>query len=128
LWALGVMLFEMLTGKRPFRGETPAALCRAILQDPLPQLGAAGCGAPVELVELSQRLLARNPEQRVASARQLGALLEAMQKSSFGGASGSERVSSGVPPRGLSTESSQRALELLSLPRAMTPFIGRSRE
>jgi len=128
LWALGVLLFEMLTGKRPFRGETPAALFRAILQDPLPNLAAAGCGAPLELVELSQRLLARDPEERVPSARQLGALLEALQKSGVAAASGSERVSSGVGSRRLSTESSQRALELPSLPRAMTPFIGRSRE
>jgi len=127
LWALGVMLFEMLSGARPFRGESPAALVRAILHDPLPDLVAAGSGAPAELLELSQRLLARNPEQRVASARQLGALLESVQRGGFGAPSGSERVASGVAPW-FASESSQRPIELPSLPRAMTPFIGRSKE
>jgi non-specific serine/threonine protein kinase len=128
LWALGVMLFEMLAGERPFRGETPAAVIRAILNQPLPDLAALCPEAPPALVELSQRLLERNPALRIDSARQLGALLEAIQRQSLAPESGRESAASGVGRLHPSTGSAPRPLELASLPRAMTPFIGRAEE
>jgi serine/threonine protein kinase/predicted ATPase len=127
LWALGVMLFEMLAGERPFCGETPGAVIRAILQQPIPDLALRCPEAPPALIELSQRLLERNPELRIDSARQLGALLEAVHRQSQTGESSGERSGSSVASWRSSSESAPR-LELASLPRAMTPFVGRSRE
>jgi serine/threonine protein kinase/tetratricopeptide (TPR) repeat protein len=128
LWAIGVMLFEMLAGQRPFRGDSPAAVIRSILQNSVPDLRALCPEAPPALIEISQRLLERNPEQRIDSARQLGALLESAHKQSLAPESAREGPVSGVALVQTSTESAPRPLELTSLPRAMTPFIGRERE
>lgn len=67
LWALGVMLYEMLTGVWPFPGESDISIAHAILHDlpaPLPR------SLPVSpaLVELVFRLLEREPSRRPPSA------------------------------------------------------------
>jgi eukaryotic-like serine/threonine-protein kinase len=64
LWALGVMLVEMATGARPFRGETGLALSTAILRDP-PQLPAS---TPEALAAIVRKLLEKNPADRYGSA------------------------------------------------------------
>ncbi|MEY4544856.1 MAG: hypothetical protein RL685_1051 [Pseudomonadota bacterium] len=133
LWALGVMMFEMLAGERPFRGDIPAAVIRSILQQPVPDLLAVCPEAPPTLVEICHRLLERDPAQRLDSARHLGALLESVQRHSLAPESGRERAPStiarsSIAPWHASTDSAQRLLELASLPRTMTPFIGRARE
>jgi len=78
LWALGVMLFEMLSGERPFRGHSQRATLRAVLEDPTPPLRRLG-GVPVALGALVERLLEKDPARRLSSARQLAAELRAIQ-------------------------------------------------
>ena len=73
LYALGVMLFEMLTGDCPYGGATPDDLKREILQAAIPPLPAAL--APWQ--EILSRLLAKEPAQRLDSAQ---AVLEALPK------------------------------------------------
>jgi serine/threonine protein kinase len=77
LWALGVLLFEMLVGQRPFRGDTPAAVRAAILGAPMPPLTLAGEETAPELISLTCRLLSRERDAR-PSAREAGAALEAI--------------------------------------------------
>ena len=78
LWAFGVMLFEMLAGRRPFEGESPSAIIGAILNQRTPNLEALRSDAPVALLDLIYRLLEKNREQRIPSARQVGAEMEAI--------------------------------------------------
>jgi serine/threonine protein kinase len=78
LWALGVMLFEMLTGELPFRGRSQRALLHAVLEDPTPPLRRALRGAPAALVALVENLLEKNRELRVPSARRLGSEITAI--------------------------------------------------
>jgi hypothetical protein len=68
LYALGVMLFEMLTGRQPFLGDTPMQLIKqAVMNDPPRPSELAEVPAPVEALILE--LLAKTPEGRPPSAQ-----------------------------------------------------------
>lgn len=73
LYALGVMLFEMIAGKPPFGGPTPLAVLLAHMQETPPRLAEAAPAAecPPALDDLIARLLAKHPDGRPASAAAL---------------------------------------------------------
>jgi serine/threonine-protein kinase len=83
LYAVGVILFEMLTGDLPFRGTTGSVLQQQLLQEapPLPQSVVAAVGEPV--AQIVRRLLAKEPDARFSSARELRNALD--QRSSGAG-------------------------------------------
>jgi dienelactone hydrolase len=68
VWALGVMFFEMLTGRQPFRGASATAVLLAIAGDPPPALSSLRPDAPGEFASLLDRALAKNPSRRTISA------------------------------------------------------------
>ncbi len=67
LYSLGCILYHMLTGERPFTGDTPMAVIYRHAQAPRPRLPDEA----VELQPLLDRLLAVDPAQRVQSAQQV---------------------------------------------------------
>ena len=72
LYALGVILFQMLSGSKPFVGDTPQEILERHCLAPIPQL-------PDRLAHyqaLVEQLLAKNPSQRMSSARELIGILE----------------------------------------------------
>ena len=77
IYALGIILFEMLTGVQPFEGSTPLAVILMHVYDPPPSLRAADWRLPKSLDEVVQRALAKKPAERYASA---GELLKAYQR------------------------------------------------
>lgn len=68
LYALGVVLFEMLAGKPPFAESTEMATALAHLNNPPPDLHELRPDLPPSLIEVVQALLAKNPVDRVPSA------------------------------------------------------------
>jgi eukaryotic-like serine/threonine-protein kinase len=76
LWALGVMLYEMATGKRPFKGNTPFELSAAILSDD-PVTVPAHLGP--ELRTAIAGCLVKDPRRRYANALDVRAALEGVQ-------------------------------------------------
>ena len=64
LYSLGVMLYEMLSGEKPFRAENPMAIVYKHRKEPIPRLPER-CAA---LQPLAERLLAKVPADRFASA------------------------------------------------------------
>jgi LuxR family maltose regulon positive regulatory protein len=78
IWALGVVLFEMLAGVRPFTGPTIAATLTAILTRPMPDIKVLSPETPDNLKHLIGRMLEKDRENRISSVRQVGAELEAI--------------------------------------------------
>ena len=76
LYALGCILFELVTGHPPFDDDEPERLLRAHLETPPPRLRAHAPDAPACLEALCARLLAKRPDDRPASALALCALLD----------------------------------------------------
>jgi eukaryotic-like serine/threonine-protein kinase len=78
LWAIGVMLYEMLTGRLPFAGDQDVAVIYAILSADPPTPSAAGARVDGRTDRLVATLLRKDPAQRPASAEQLGTELAAI--------------------------------------------------
>jgi tetratricopeptide (TPR) repeat protein/predicted Ser/Thr protein kinase len=71
LFSLGVILYESLTGRNPFRGPTLADTLGAILRDRPPPASSLRPGVPAGLSQLLDRLLAKSPADRPGSAHVL---------------------------------------------------------
>ena len=72
LYAVGVILYEMLTGEVPFQGPNPLAVMNGrLLNDPVPPREVNPQISP-QLQEIIYRALERKPENRYASAREFG--------------------------------------------------------
>jgi len=78
IWALGVVLYEMASGKLPFEGKTGYELSSAILHQPCASLPAK---VPAGLRAIVQRCLAKEPGERYRTASEVRASLEALQSS-----------------------------------------------
>jgi serine/threonine-protein kinase len=68
LWALGAILYEMLTGKRAFEGASAASLITAIMSAQPPALAALQNVTPASVDRLVRRCLAKDPDERWQSA------------------------------------------------------------
>jgi len=64
IYCLGVMLYEMLTGKIPFAGPTPIDFIQQHISAPMPSLSAHRTGLPAALDALIARATAKNPDER----------------------------------------------------------------
>ncbi len=68
IFSLGILLYEMATGTRPFRGESPMSILSAIIKDaPAPAVDV-NPGVPLELDRVIRRCLAKDPARRYQSA------------------------------------------------------------
>jgi eukaryotic-like serine/threonine-protein kinase len=87
IWALGAVLYEMLTGRPAFLGSTAAAITSAILRASVFPLLARRPAAPAELAAIIHRCLARDPAERFADVAALAAALEPFAPREVKGAS-----------------------------------------
>jgi Tol biopolymer transport system component len=75
IFALGVVVYELMTGRRPFTGDTPARVMSAILRDEPPRITASLSTLPAALDHIVGTCLAKDPEQRWQNARDVGLAL-----------------------------------------------------
>jgi serine/threonine protein kinase/beta-lactam-binding protein with PASTA domain len=71
IYAVGIMMYEMLTGEQPFTGEQPMQIAYRHANEPLPAPSARNPKVPRELDELVLWATAKNPDDRPADARAL---------------------------------------------------------
>jgi Tol biopolymer transport system component len=78
IFSFGAILYEMLTGKRAFNGESIVELMHSILKDDAPELEDSGARIPLALDKMMRRCLEKKPEHRFHSAHDLGFALDAV--------------------------------------------------
>lgn len=76
IWSFGVVLFELLTGRRPFLGEKPAAVITQILVEAVPDIAELRPETPPALIDLLNHMLQKDPNSRISSVRRVGTELE----------------------------------------------------
>jgi eukaryotic-like serine/threonine-protein kinase len=81
IWALGVVMYEMLTGKHPFEGDGQASMVYAIISGEPAPLSALRPDTPPELQRIIETALAKDPDRRWRRARDLGDRLRRLQES-----------------------------------------------
>jgi serine/threonine protein kinase len=80
IFALGVLLFEMATGRRPFAGDTNASLIAAILRDVPPPVTEINAALPAEFARIVRRALAKDPTRRYQTALDVRNELEELRR------------------------------------------------
>ncbi|UCF46658.1 MAG: serine/threonine protein kinase, partial [Myxococcales bacterium] len=81
IFALGVCLFETLTGRSLYRRQTEAATMRAVIMDPVPSLKEHLPDVPEDLDKILQKALAKEAKDRFATAEEFANELERFGKS-----------------------------------------------
>jgi len=80
LFALGIVLYELATGKRPFGGASAVEISSAILRDPPPPPRSVRGDLPPDLDRIIERCLAKDPERRVQTAKDVRNELELVRR------------------------------------------------
>ena len=109
-FSLGCVLYEMATGKRAFQRETVAETLTAIIREEPEPIGSLNARLPAPLCWIVERCLAKDPEERYASTRDLAQDLASVR----------DRFEEVSPPT--------RPTQPTSLPAPRTGFVGRARE
>jgi eukaryotic-like serine/threonine-protein kinase len=116
IFALGVVCYEMATGRRPFQAVSHASLAAAILTHEPPPVSALTPLAPPNLDRIVQKCLAKNPDERWQSAHDLAAELRWIAEGDT-----SRNVSAGLAPRpGRTRRKAIVAAGLGAVPTALT--------
>ena len=97
IWAIGIILYELITGTLPFMGDNLGELFAAILEMDAPSCNARGMLVPPEFDQIVMRCLKRRPEDRFQSAREL---LAAIRPFAIDGAGTSPYAMSNYAPSG----------------------------
>jgi serine/threonine-protein kinase len=84
IYALGIMLYEMLTGEQPYKGDQPMQIAYQHANDTVPMPSAVNPRVPAELDELVLWATARDPDQRPRDARAMLEHLFELQRGGIG--------------------------------------------
>jgi serine/threonine protein kinase/formylglycine-generating enzyme required for sulfatase activity len=119
LFSLGSILYELLTGRRPFEDESVPALLKQVEQANPPPLAEFVAGLPKELQRVCSKAMARRVEDRYANGREFAADLRTALEAEYDSVV-EQKVPRGVVPRGLRSYGAEDAdffLQLLPGPR-----------
>jgi eukaryotic-like serine/threonine-protein kinase len=97
VYSLGAVLYELLCGRPPFTGGSPALVARAHLHDPPAPVRQLAPWVPPRLAETCEAALAKDPAARPSSAAALAARLRAAARPAAGGGQEPTRAMSSAP-------------------------------
>lgn len=76
IYALGIVLFEMITGREPYQAETPMSMLLKHINEPVPPVSDFRQGVPDSVEAVVERATSKNPDERYASASELARTFE----------------------------------------------------
>jgi len=76
IFSFGAVFYEMITGQRPFTGDTQAAVLASVLKEPPPPMRQSQPAVPRQLERVVRKCLEKKPDDRWQSARDLKPMLE----------------------------------------------------
>ncbi len=79
MWAVGVILYELLAGQRPFQAPTFVGLVYKIVHDPVPPLESLAPDLPKPLTDVVARTLEKDPARRYQDLAELATALQAVR-------------------------------------------------
>ncbi len=123
-YALGVVAWELLTGRRPFQSETPTAEALAHVNTPVPSVHAANWAVPASFDPVFERALAKDPAARYPHAAEFvaelrSALHDDAGATTVGDAGWAETVSRSTAATRVTTQPSQRRWWIAALVAAL---------
>jgi TolB-like protein/Tfp pilus assembly protein PilF len=123
IFSLGVVLYEMSTGRRPFAGKNPAETISSILRDAPRPVSETRQDAPRHLSRIIEHCLQKEPRDRYQTARDVHNELRALRRELETGVSAPVQVSRGSRMLWIGTAASAVVAII-----ALVLFLGRSRE
>jgi serine/threonine protein kinase len=81
LFSLGVVLYRLCTGREPFTGGSMMAVLKALALDKPTSIRQLNPAIPLELEQLVERMMVKDPQQRIQSAKEVGEALQVIKKS-----------------------------------------------
>jgi serine/threonine-protein kinase len=130
IWSLGAILFELLSGRCPFEGESLQLVCAKVLGDEAPRLRSLAPDVPEGLEAIVARCLQKDRELRFANVGALAVALRAfasidgqrsVDRSTRPGSGIKLRADASLPPAPLSSTLDSAAATPLRMPRSATP-------
>ena len=122
IFSLGAMLYEMVTGQRPFAGDSPVTVMAAVVQQEPRPIGDVRPGVPTEFVRLVTRCLRKDPARRVQSMADLKVALEELRDDADSGRL-MPHVPTTVPVRGLTVPVLVAAVAILAAAGGLAAWI-----
>jgi WD40 repeat protein len=88
MWALGVILYEMITDERPFDADTVPSLIYKIVHTPMPTLDPAEHGLPIDVLQIIGTALQKEPDDRFSDLETMAGAIRAVLAGQQPGISG----------------------------------------